>query len=151
MPLKDFFSRLFGTTKQTTIETLDKIEEMTDKTIDKMEVKSKEAMDKANAWTQEAMHDVKESTNEAMTKMQESEIFKKAEDAAQTAWAKTKEMGQDIVEGAQQFAEKTADSLDDLADRMKSEPTDSNKSSTANNTSDTPGEATEQSSDHKTS
>jgi len=69
------------------------------------------------------MQEAKENTIEAVTKIQESEFVKKAEEVAETSWEKTKELTHDVLESAQHFAEKAADTMEDLAEKLQKKET----------------------------
>ncbi|MGB5024364.1 MAG: hypothetical protein WBO44_03395, partial [Saprospiraceae bacterium] len=73
--MKDFFSKLFGISKEATQQAIDNAE----KTKDLIEKQTEESIEKAKAWANTAMQEAKENTMEAVTKIQESEFVKKAE------------------------------------------------------------------------
>ena len=126
MAMKDFFSKLFGISKEATQQAIDNAE----KTKDLIEKQTEESIEKAKAWANTAMQEAKENTLEAVTKIQESEFVKKAEQVAETSWEKTKEITHDVLESAQHFAEKAADTMEDLAEKLQPKDTTQNPSDT---------------------
>lgn len=119
MAMKDFFSKLFGISKEATQQAIENAE----KTKDLIEKQTEESLEKAKAWANSAMQEAKENTMEAVTKIQESEFVKKAEEVAETSWEKTKELTHDVLESAQHFAEKAADNMEDLAEKLQKKET----------------------------
>lgn len=119
MSMKDFFSKLFGISKEATQQAIENAE----KTKDLIEKQTEESLEKAKAWANSAMQEAKENTIEAVTKIQESEFVKKAEEVAETSWEKTKELTHDVLESAQHFAEKAADTMEDLAEKLQKKET----------------------------
>ncbi|HRG69399.1 MAG: hypothetical protein JNL65_09200 [Saprospiraceae bacterium] len=119
MSMKDFFSKLFGISKEATQQAIENAE----KTKDLIEKQTEESLEKAKAWANSAMQEAKENTMEAVTKIQESEFVKKAEEVAETSWEKTKELTHDVLESAQHFAEKAADTMEDLAEKLQKKET----------------------------
>lgn len=117
--MKDFFSKLFGISKEATQQAIENAE----KTKDLIEKQTEESLEKAKAWANSAMQEAKENTMEAVTKIQESEFVKKAEEVAETSWEKTKELTHDVLESAQHFAEKAADNMEDLAEKLQKKET----------------------------
>jgi len=117
--MKDFFSKLFGISKEATQQAIENAE----KTKDLIEKQTEESLEKAKAWANSAMQEAKENTIEAVTKIQESEFVKKAEEVAETSWEKTKELTHDVLESAQHFAEKAADTMEDLAEKLQKKET----------------------------
>ena len=119
MSMKDFFSKLFGISKEATQQAIENAE----KTKDLIEKQTEESLEKAKAWANSAMQEAKENTMEAVTKIQESEFVKKAEEVAETSWEKTKELTHDVLESAQHFAEKAAYTMEDLAEKLQKKET----------------------------
>lgn len=126
MAMKDFFSKLFGISKEATQQAIDNAE----KTKDLIEKQTEESIEKAKAWATTTIQEAKENTMEAVTKIQESEFVKKAEQVAETSWEKTKEITHDVLESAQHFAEKAADTMEDLAEKLQPKDTTPDPSDT---------------------